>query len=139
MAAGGLRPGVKLVVRAEVEGVSAEAPVGAADAHGDAKVEVTSKIAQRLIDEGINGNVTQMAYPSYRRIPDFDIPTNVYVMVAENGPWSLAAPEKLAADTPLGPVASSPSARDIWTRIYSPAGLSQSLRRGCASPKTLGL
>ena len=25
------------------------------------------------------------------------------------------------ADTPLGPIASPPSARDIWTRIYSPA------------------
>ena len=59
---------------------------------------VTAKIAQRLIDEGINGNVTQMAYRPYRRVPDFNLPTNVYVMVAESGPWSIVDPKRLAAD-----------------------------------------
>ena len=59
---------------------------------------VTAKIAQRLIDEGVDGNVTQMAYSPYRRVPDFALPTNVHVMVAESGPWSVADPKKLAAD-----------------------------------------
>ena len=59
---------------------------------------VTAKTAQRLIDEGVDGNVVQMAYRPYRRIPDFPIPTNVYVMVAETGPWSMADRKKLEAD-----------------------------------------
>jgi len=57
---------------------------------------VTAKIAQRLIDEGIDGNVSQMAYPPYRRVPDFNLPTNVQVMVAEWGPWSMINAEKTA-------------------------------------------
>ena len=59
---------------------------------------VTAKIAQRLIDEGIEGNVTQMAYPPYRRVPDFKLPPNVQVMVAESGPWSMVNPQKLARE-----------------------------------------
>ena len=59
---------------------------------------VTAKIAQRLIDEGIEGNVTQMAYTPYRRVPSFNLPTNVHVMVAEGGPWSMVKPEKLAKE-----------------------------------------
>ena len=59
---------------------------------------VTAKIAQRLIDEGIDGNVTQMAYPPYRRVPDFKLPPNVQVMVAESGPWSMVSPDKLARE-----------------------------------------
>ena len=49
--------------------------------------EETVKIANRLTAEGVKGYVTQMAYNPYRRIPDFDIPTNVLVLVAVTGPW----------------------------------------------------
>ena len=57
--------------------------------------DYTRYVANKLIEKGVPGVVTQMAYAQYRRIPDFDIPTNVYVMVAETGPWSMANPQKL--------------------------------------------
>lgn len=47
----------------------------------------TAELARRLKPHG--GIVTQMAYPPYRRVPDFDLPDNLRVMIAENGPWSL--------------------------------------------------
>ena len=57
----------------------------------------TVYVANKLKERGIKGNITQMAYCPYRRIPDFDIPDNVYVMVAEGGPWSVVKPESMAA------------------------------------------
>jgi len=50
----------------------------------------TAKVAQRLIDEKIPGSLTMMAYTPYRTVPTVSIPTNVLVMVAEEGPWSSA-------------------------------------------------
>ena len=50
----------------------------------------TKKVAERLLSEGVPGFVTQMAYGSYRGVPDFSLPTNVMVMVAEEGPWATA-------------------------------------------------
>lgn len=58
----------------------------------------TRDIANRLIAEGVPGYVTQMAYATYARIPDFDLPTNIMVMVAKTGPFSIRKPEKLAED-----------------------------------------
>ena len=54
-----------------------------------------AKIGNRLIAEGVPGYVTQMAYQPYRRVPDVDLPTNVLVMVAERGPWSIPYPDDL--------------------------------------------
>lgn len=54
----------------------------------------TGDIGRRLIAEGVKGNVTMMAYTPYRRIPDVALPTNVHVMVAEGGPWSLVDPKR---------------------------------------------
>ena len=51
----------------------------------------TAKVAQRLIDENVPGFLTMMAYSPYRAVPAVSIPTNVLVMVAEEGPWSSAA------------------------------------------------
>ena len=50
---------------------------------------LTAEIGNRLIKEGVPGNITMMAYPPYRRVPEQPLPTNVWVMVAEGGPWSL--------------------------------------------------
>ena len=50
----------------------------------------------RLIKDGIPGNITMMCYRPYRRVPDFALPTNLWVMVAENGPWSLPSPKAIA-------------------------------------------
>ena len=60
--------------------------------------DYTRYVANELIRRKVPGVVTQMAYANYRRVPDFDIPTNVYVMVAETGPWSLKNAEKLKAE-----------------------------------------
>jgi len=51
----------------------------------------TAKVARRLIDEKIPGDLTMMAYPPYRTVPTVDLPTNILVMVAEEGPWSNAS------------------------------------------------
>ena len=59
----------------------------------------TSEIANRLTAEGIPGFITQMAYTGYRSVPDVAIPTNVLVMVAERGPWSVNEPERYKRDT----------------------------------------
>ena len=58
----------------------------------------TRDIAQRLIDEKVPGCVAQMAYSEYSRVPDFDLPTNVMVMVAKTGPFAVRKREKTAAD-----------------------------------------
>ena len=58
---------------------------------------LTAELGNRLIREGVSGNITMMAYPPYRRIPDFALPTNVYVMVAETGPWSMTDPAAVRA------------------------------------------
>lgn len=50
----------------------------------------TKKLAERLLAEGVPGFVTQMAYGFYRGVPDFSLPTNVMVMVAEEGAWATA-------------------------------------------------
>ena len=56
---------------------------------------VTAEIGNRLIKEGVPGNITMMVYPPYKRVPDFEIPSNVWVMVSETGPWSLTNPDDL--------------------------------------------
>lgn len=52
----------------------------------------TKWVAEKLIERGAGGYVTQMAYDRYSAVPDFALPTNVYVMVAVNGPRN--RPEK---------------------------------------------
>ncbi len=48
----------------------------------------TCEVARRLKADGFaNARVTQMAYIPYGRVPSFDIPENVDVMVARRGPW----------------------------------------------------
>ena len=47
-----------------------------------------AECAQRLIDEGIPGNLTMMSYNPYKNVPDFNLPSNVVVMVCSNGAWA---------------------------------------------------
>ena len=48
----------------------------------------TCEVARRLTADGFkDARITQMAYIPYGRVPDFDIPGNVDVMVARRGPW----------------------------------------------------
>jgi len=54
----------------------------------------TCAIANRLAAKGIPGYITQMAYGSYRGIPQkTEIPDNVLVMLALRGPWSMHEPK----------------------------------------------
>ena len=57
---------------------------------------LTAEIARRLTAEGVEGGVTQMAYGLYDRVPDFNLPPNVDVMVAVTGPWATVMPERHA-------------------------------------------
>lgn len=54
----------------------------------------TVELARRLLKEGVKGYLTQMAYSPYRSLPSYDLPTNLLVMVAVNGPWSEGDPER---------------------------------------------
>ena len=51
--------------------------------------KATAGIAQRLIDEGVPGFITQMSYSPYKDVPSFDLPTNILVMVAVYGPFGI--------------------------------------------------
>ena len=48
----------------------------------------TADFARRLAKARPDLTVTQMVYTPYRRVPDFELPGNLKVMVAEMGPWS---------------------------------------------------
>ena len=58
--------------------------------------DLTAEIARRLTEDGVEGGVTQMAYSPYDRVPDFNLPHNVDVMVAVTGPWATVMPERHA-------------------------------------------
>ena len=60
--------------------------------------KLTVEVANRLKQEGVKGDIQQMAYRPYRAVPEFEIPDNVRVTVAERGPWGEAFPEAQAAD-----------------------------------------
>lgn len=59
----------------------------------------TVELANRLKTAAPDIRITQMAYTPYRRIPDFDIPDNVDVMVAEGGPWTVDDAASLSNQT----------------------------------------
>ena len=59
---------------------------------------VCKEVGERLIKENVKGNITMMAYFPYRSVPDFELPTNVHVMVAQTGPWSMTNKQKLAKE-----------------------------------------
>ena len=61
----------------------------------------TAKVAQRLLDEKLPGTILQMAYPPCGEVPDFELPTNVLVMVARNGAWTYPHKDRLAKEIEL--------------------------------------
>ena len=61
----------------------------------------TAEMARRLTAEGVGGYLTQMAYGPYSGVPDFEIPTNVLVMLARNGAWSVPDRERWEKDNAL--------------------------------------
>ena len=75
----------------------------------------TVAVARRLKAEGVPGYVTQMAYHPYADVPDFDIPDNVLVMVAQQGPW--APPKGGARDAPVR-AWTKKLGRKVWLWTY---------------------
>lgn len=61
----------------------------------------TSQWGKRLKKDGTPGYLTQMAYASHKKIPEFDIPDNVLVMVATQGPWFERLPKLRKRDNDL--------------------------------------
>lgn len=53
----------------------------------------TVAVAKAITAAGLQGSVSQMAYGTYRNIPDFDIPDNVNLVLAVGGPWSESRPD----------------------------------------------
>ena len=53
----------------------------------------TKRIAERLTADGLDAKVTQMCYSRSRKVPDYDLPSNILVQVAVRGQWSLRDPE----------------------------------------------
>ena len=78
----------------------------------------TVELADRLSKAGADVRITQMAYPPYRRIPDFPIPQNVDVMVAEAGPWSLSNPAGLKDEYDEIRRWSEKLGRKVWIWTY---------------------
>ena len=80
--------------------------------------KLTAGIANRLTAEGVKGDVTQMAYPPYRRVPDFKLPDNVQVMVAENGPWSVSNQKELQKQLDEVKAWSEKLGHKVWVWTY---------------------
>ena len=78
----------------------------------------TKRLAERLIADGVEGYVTQMAYPPYRRLPAFDLPTNILVMVAEKGPWGVQYKDIWDRDNAEVAAWSRKIGRKIWLWNY---------------------
>ena len=76
----------------------------------------TAKVGRRLIEAGVPGFLTQMAYTPYRAVPKVDIPTNVLVMVAEQGPWS--SEEEIAAQEREVSAWHAKLGRPVWIWTY---------------------
>ena len=76
----------------------------------------TARTARRLIEAGAKGFITQMAYSPYRAVPKVDVPTNVLVMVAEQGPWS--SPDEIAAQKAEVAAWARKMRRTVWIWTY---------------------
>jgi len=78
----------------------------------------TAELARGLQRDGVQGMLTMMAYGPYRRIPDFDIPTNVLVMVAEQGPWQKVRPEAFRKSNDEVKGWAKKMGRKVWVWTY---------------------
>ena len=58
----------------------------------------TKSIAERLAAEGVKGTVTQMCYGRSRKVPAYDLPSNILVQVAVRGQWSVGHPDLIAGE-----------------------------------------
>ena len=102
----------------------------------------TVAMANRLVVEGVNGRLTQMAYSPYRAVPRMvEIPDNVLVMVAEYGPWSLGSPAVFEAQTAEIRAWVEKTGRKVWIWVYTckePAMRADLPGIPCCSPRSIG-
>lgn len=47
-----------------------------------------ARVAKRIKESGVAGKVTTMAYSTYKKIPNIDLPDNMLLQVATPGPWA---------------------------------------------------
>lgn len=79
----------------------------------------TAEVAQRLKDEGFaDARVTQMAYQPYGRVPSFDLPDNVDVMVARRGPWGEVDRRLQDRDNAEVKAWADKLGRKVWLWVY---------------------
>ena len=80
---------------------------------------MTAEFGRRLIEEGIKGEVVNMAYPPYAGLPSFNLPTNVLVHLAMSGPWMLS--DKKETDRQFAELAAwnGKMGRKTWIWTYS--------------------
>ena len=78
----------------------------------------TAALAKRLADTGYPAIVTQMAYSPYRAIPKCDIPSNVWVMVAQGGPWCVGNPADFAQQKATVKAWSEKLGHKVWMWTY---------------------
>lgn len=112
---------------------------GAPDYASETVWGAAAEIGNRLIKDEISGNITMMAYPPYRRVPDFDLPTNLWVMVAENGPWSM--PHRAAMEHQYGEIRAwkKKVGHKVWIWTY-PSKYGELMIKGvpCVGPHAWG-
>ena len=76
-------------------------------------------IARRVRQEKIPGAVLNLAYQGYRSIPDVEIPDNLLVQVAIEGPWGERFPEIQKKNDRLVRDWSAKKKGDIWLWNYA--------------------
>lgn len=78
----------------------------------------TAELANRLKKAGVDIRITQMAYTPYGRVPDFDLPDNIDVMVAVGGPWGLANTRTVAKEYGGIRKWAEKTGRPVWIWTY---------------------
>ena len=79
---------------------------------------LAAEIGNRLKKEGVQGAIGMLAYSPYGRIPDFDLPDNVRVMVADVGPWCTGDAGRFAASVASIRGWAEKTGRKTWLWTY---------------------
>lgn len=77
-----------------------------------------AEIAGRLKRDGTDGKICMMAYVPYQRIPDFDLPDNIDVMVSAPGPWSKGNPARDLKDDEMVKAWAKKTGGKVWLWSY---------------------
>lgn len=78
----------------------------------------TDAIAKRLKAEGFEPKLQQMAYTPYRQLPSFHLSTNISVMVAETGPYSICNAKSVERQRAEVAAWSERVGREVWMWTY---------------------